>query len=111
MGLATASAAASKGAVVTIASSNRERLNAALATLPDTCDGFAVDLRNEADVAALFSNVRELDHLVVTAGDTTARRMLTETALGEARQLFEVRFWGAVAAVRHAVPRFRVRGS
>ena len=38
-------------------------------------------------------------------------RPLADLSLDEARQLFEVRFWGAVAAVRHAAPRIRPGGS
>ena len=67
MGLATARAAAAAGAAVTIASSDQGRLDAALAGLPGTCDGDVADTRSEADLAALFARVGELDHLVYTA--------------------------------------------
>jgi NAD(P)-dependent dehydrogenase (short-subunit alcohol dehydrogenase family) len=111
MGLATARAAAAAGAAVTIASSSQERLKAALAELPDTCDGTTVDTRDEASVAALFTRVGQLDHLVYTAGDTVRPQPLADLPLDDARQLFEVRFWGAVAAVKHAAPRMRPTGS
>ena len=39
------------------------------------------------------------------------QRALSDLPLDEARQLFEVRFWGAVAAVKHAAPRLRPGGS
>jgi NAD(P)-dependent dehydrogenase (short-subunit alcohol dehydrogenase family) len=111
MGLATAHAAAAAGASVTIASSHRERLDAALAELPDTCDGFVTDTRAEADVAALFERVGTLDHLVYTAGDALDRRPLQDLPLDEARHLFDVRFWGVIAAVKHAAPRIKPGGS
>lgn len=111
MGLATARAAAEAGAVVTIASSSRQRLDAALAELPDTCDGVVADARDEAEVSALLERVGTLDHLVYTAGDAPDQRPLPDLPLDEARRLFDVRFWGAVAAVTHAAPRIGPGGS
>jgi NAD(P)-dependent dehydrogenase (short-subunit alcohol dehydrogenase family) len=111
MGLATARAAAAAGAAVTIASSDQGRLDTALAGLPDGCDGAVADTRSEADLAALFARAGDLDHLVYTAGDALRPRALKDLPLDEARQLFEVRFWGAVAAVKHAAPRIRPGGS
>jgi len=111
MGLATAHAAAAAGAAVTIASGSQARLDRALAGLPGTCDGAVADARSETDLAALFSRVGELDHLVYTAADPPGRHPLRDTSLDAARQLFEVRFWGAIAAVKHAAPRIRAGGS
>jgi NAD(P)-dependent dehydrogenase (short-subunit alcohol dehydrogenase family) len=111
MGLATAAAATAAGAAVTIASSDKIRLDTALAALPAGCAGAVIDTRSEASVAEAFSRIGELDHLVYTAGDAVAPRPLTQVTMEEARQLLEVRFWGAVAAVRHAAPRIRAGGS
>ncbi|WP_275290651.1 SDR family oxidoreductase [Amycolatopsis sp. La24] len=111
MGLATARAAAEAGAAVTIAASGKERLDAALAELPDTCEGFVTDVRDEANVAALFEHVGSLDHLVYTAGDTLDQRPWTELPLETVQSLFYVRFWGVVSAVKHAAPRIRPGGS
>ncbi|WP_335981750.1 SDR family oxidoreductase [Streptomyces sp. CA2R106] len=111
MGLATARAAAAAGAAVTIASSSQARIDAALAELPDTCDGAAVDIRDEAAVADLFARVGGLDHLVYTAGDAVRPQPLADLPLDEARKLLDVRFWGTVAAVKHAAPRIRPGGS
>jgi NAD(P)-dependent dehydrogenase (short-subunit alcohol dehydrogenase family) len=111
MGLATAAAAATAGAVVTIASSDQSRLDTALAALPAGCAGAVIDTRSETSVAEALDRIGELDHLVYTAGDRVTPRPLTEVTPEEGRQLFEVRFWGAVAAVRHAAPRIRPGGS
>src|SRR5579875_1357071 len=104
IGLATAQAAASAGAAVTIASRSPERLDAALAELPDGCAAEAVDSHDEDGTAALFERVGELDHLVYTAGgplDPKVQGPLADIALAAARDVFEARFWGAVAAVKH----------
>jgi NAD(P)-dependent dehydrogenase (short-subunit alcohol dehydrogenase family) len=113
MGLATAHAAAAAGAAVTIVSSDLERLNTALAGLPRTCDGVAADTRSEADIATLFAQCGELDHLVYTAAgaDGPGQHALKDLSLDEARQLFEVRLWGAIAAVKYAAPHIRPGGS
>jgi NAD(P)-dependent dehydrogenase (short-subunit alcohol dehydrogenase family) len=111
MGLATARAAARAGAAVTIASSDKARLDTALAGLPEGCAGLVADTRSEDDIAALFEHVGQLDHLVFTAGDTMAPQLVAETALAEARQRLDVRFWGAVTAVKHAIPRLSRHGS
>jgi NAD(P)-dependent dehydrogenase (short-subunit alcohol dehydrogenase family) len=111
MGLATAAGAAAAGAKVTIGSSSQSKLDAALGTLPDGCDGVVVDARSEASVAEALAGVGELDHLVYTAGDSVAPRPLEQVSMEEARSLFDVRFWGAVAAVKHAAPRIRAGGS
>jgi NAD(P)-dependent dehydrogenase (short-subunit alcohol dehydrogenase family) len=111
MGLATATAAAAAGAAVTIASSDKSRLETALAALPAGCAGVVIDTRSETSVAEALGRIGELDHLVYTAGDRVTPQRLAEVTPEEARQLFEVRFWGAVAAVRHAAPRIRPGGS
>ena len=102
MGLATAQAAARDGAAVTVVSSSPERVDAAVAELPEGCDGAVLDVRDEDAVAALFERVGELDHLVLTAGDAFTPRPLTEVSLAEARAVLDVRFWGAVAVLMHA---------
>ncbi|MGW7536319.1 SDR family oxidoreductase [Amycolatopsis sp. NPDC054798] len=111
MGLATARAAAEAGASVTIASSGKQRLDAALAELPDSCEGFVTDVRDEANIAALFEHVGALDHLVYTAGDALDQRPLADLSLDAAMSRSDVRYWGVVAAVKHAAPRFRPGGS
>lgn len=114
IGLATARLAAAAGAAVTIASRSPERLSAALAELPDDCAAEVVDSNDEDGIAALVERVGELDHLVYTAGgplDPKAQGPLTGISLNAARDVFEARFWGAVAAVKHAAPRIRPGGS
>lgn len=111
IGLATARTAAREGAEVTIASSSRERIAAALTELPDNCSGEVVDVRNEKEIAALFERVGEIDHVVFTAGDAFTPRPLADLALSDARAVFDVRFWGAVTVTKYAAPRVQSGGS
>lgn len=111
MGLTTARAAALEGAVVTIASSRRDKVDAALSALPDGIAGEVLDIRDESAVATLFERVGELDHLVITAGDAFTPSPLADLTLDDARSVMEVRFWGAVTAIKHAAPRIQPEGS
>lgn len=111
MGLATAQAAAAAGAHVTIASSRRERVDAALRELPAGAAGAVVDVRDEAQVVAALDQVGEFDHLVFTAGDDFTPRPLADIDLAEARATLETRFWGAVTTIKHALPGLRSTGS
>jgi NAD(P)-dependent dehydrogenase (short-subunit alcohol dehydrogenase family) len=111
MGLATARAAALEGAAVTIASSSTERVDAALAELPEGCAGAVLDVRDQAQIAALFEQIGALDHVVFTAGDAFTPRPLVDLGLDDARAAFDVRFWGAVTVAKYAAPRIRPGGS
>jgi NAD(P)-dependent dehydrogenase (short-subunit alcohol dehydrogenase family) len=111
IGLAVAQAAARQGAEIVIASSNRARLDAALATLPKTAVGHALDLRDEAAMQALFGEIGPFDHLVYTAGEALQLGALAETDLAQARAFFDLRYWGAYAAAKHGSGRIRPGGS
>jgi NAD(P)-dependent dehydrogenase (short-subunit alcohol dehydrogenase family) len=111
IGLAIAKAAAAQGAELTIISSNRQRIDNALAELPANSTGFAVDLGNEQQVSALFTKLRQLDHLVYTAGESLQLTNIEDTAIDDARQFFNLRYWGAFTAVKYAAPHINEGGS
>jgi NAD(P)-dependent dehydrogenase (short-subunit alcohol dehydrogenase family) len=104
IGFAVAQAAQDQGAAVIVASSSEQNVEAALKRLGKGAHGVAVDVRNEADVAAFFLKLGAFDHLAYTAGDWVPLRTggtLPEIDIGGANAVFTVRFWGAVAAVKH----------
>jgi NAD(P)-dependent dehydrogenase (short-subunit alcohol dehydrogenase family) len=111
IGLATAQLAAAAGATVVVASSNPERVDAALATLPVDGEGYALDLRREEEIRDLFERIGRFDHLAYTAGESLPLGSIAATDLESARRALEIRFWGAYAAVKHAAPRLRPGGS
>jgi NAD(P)-dependent dehydrogenase (short-subunit alcohol dehydrogenase family) len=100
-----------EGAAVVVASSRKEKVARALAALPDGAEGHALDLSDEAQVGALFARIGALDHLVYTAGEALQLGELDATALAQARQAFELRYWGALAAVKHGSHSIRAGGS
>jgi NAD(P)-dependent dehydrogenase (short-subunit alcohol dehydrogenase family) len=111
IGLATAELAAAEGATVVVASSNPERVDAALANLPINAEGYALDLRREEEIRDLFERLGRFDHLAYTAGESLPLGPIGTTNLDTARLALEIRFWGAYAAVKHAAPRLRPGGS
>ncbi|PJJ59926.1 SDR family oxidoreductase [Hymenobacter chitinivorans] len=111
IGLATAQLAAAVGAQVVIVSSNQPRLEAALQSLPGASTGHLADLTQEAQLHALFERIGAFDHLVFTAGESLLLGELVQTDLSLIRRAFELRYYGALAAVKHAQPYVRPGGS
>ncbi|MFG2076265.1 NAD(P)-dependent dehydrogenase, short-chain alcohol dehydrogenase family [Nonomuraea maritima] len=111
IGLATAQAAARQGAVVTVASSRQASVDHALTLLPGQCSGHVVDLTDARAVGRLFESVGEFSHLVYTAGEPLALMPVDTLDLDAARTFFELRYFGALGAVRAALPYLRRDGS
>lgn len=107
-GLATARAAAQQGAQVVIASRSQGNVDRALAELPSGVTGATVDVTKEESLDRFFASIDGLDHLVVTAGDTMPA---FQPNLEQARQAFEVRFWGVYLSAKAAAPHIRPGGS
>lgn len=103
IGFAVAELALAQGAEVVVGSSSRANVDAAIARLAGAT-GLAVNLRGEASVAGFFEEVGPFDHLALTAGDwgTPMTMPCREVDLERASGLMAVRFWGALAAAKHA---------
>jgi NAD(P)-dependent dehydrogenase (short-subunit alcohol dehydrogenase family) len=111
IGLATARAAADDGAEVVVTSSQKDKVAAAVASLGGRVTGEVANLVDEAQTRDLFERIGALDHLVFTAGESLTLGPLASTDLGAIRKAFELRLFGAMAAVKHAAPRIRPGGS
>jgi NAD(P)-dependent dehydrogenase (short-subunit alcohol dehydrogenase family) len=112
IGLAVAQGALADGAAVVVGSSTADKVSAVKDKLPGA-EAFAVDVRDEASVAAFFERTGEFDHLVFTAGDwgRFGGGPIESLDIAGAASLFAVRFWGAITAVKHAHKRMREGGS
>src|SRR5918994_6787622 len=116
IGLATARRAAERGARVVLCSRNEAELAETTAQIRQS-GGSAVavvaDVSNQDDVERLAARALEefgsLDTWVNNAGVSFYGR-LTEVAIEDMRQLFEVNFWGMVHGTRAAVPQLRRNG-
>jgi NAD(P)-dependent dehydrogenase (short-subunit alcohol dehydrogenase family) len=114
IGFAIAEGAQADGAEVVVGSSQPANVEAAVGRLGNRASGHAVDVRDEASIAAFFETVGPFDHLAFTAGDwgpMRTPRPLAETDLEAAKDLAVVRYWGAIAAVKHAMKTITAGGS
>ncbi|MFM0644922.1 SDR family oxidoreductase [Paraburkholderia bryophila] len=111
IGLATARAALAMGASVIVVSSSAKRVADAVSELGERASGYAVDLSDQSDVRALFEQLGPFDHLVYSAGDALQTGPLAGMDLDTVRRVFDVRVFGAIAAVKHATPYLRPGGS
>lgn len=111
IGLATAKAAAGEGVTVVIVSSNQQRIDNALQQLPANSLGFAVNLADEQQVKVFFKKFGAFDHLIYTAGESLKLVKIADVALSDARQFFNLRYWGAFMAVKYASPYINAGGS
>lgn len=103
IGLAVAGAALADGAKVVVASSNQANVDTAVKELGSGASGAALDVKNEGDLKRFFGDVGSFDHLVYTAGDWGPRGSVAfaDIDLAAAANAFTIRFWGALAAIKH----------
>ena len=102
IGFAVAEVAQEQGASVVLGSSKEANVQAASKRL-QAAKGYAVDLRDEGSVRDFFKQVGTFDHLAITAGDWGGPMFVSiqDLDLKQAQELLAVRFWGALAAVKH----------
>jgi len=111
IGLATAQASGKQGASIVIASSQRARVDDALATLPVGAQGHVLNLTDEQAVKAFFVALGSFDHLVFTAGETLKLGRLVDTDIAVAKDFFRLRYWGAYMAAKYGCSHIRAGGS
>jgi NAD(P)-dependent dehydrogenase (short-subunit alcohol dehydrogenase family) len=111
IGYAVAEYALEEGAQVVIGSSHAGRVEAAVAALGSNAQGHALDLTDEHAIEAFFSATGSFDHLVFTAGDSLRLGEIAATDLSQARRAFDIRYWGALAAVKYGAPHIAAGGS
>lgn len=110
LGFAVALAALDQGAHITVASSQKVKVDRALARLreaspnhPTTIQAFVCDLSQpselEGNLAALFeaaTSTAKLDHIVLTAGDAVPIKPIADTSVPEMLAAAHVRCLGAL---------------
>lgn len=113
IGFAVAEAAIAEGATVTIVSSRAERVARAVERLGGGANGLVADAKDETALAAALERAGPQDHLAFTAGDWDVMGAVPTSTLDlkAAERVFAVRFWGAIAATKHVLPRISPGGS
>jgi len=111
IGFATALAAQAQGAQVVVSSSKKEKVDTAIAALGSGVNGLVADLSNAESVERLFKEIGHFDHLVYTAGERLLFGNIDSIEMNAVRKAFDVRMFGAMAAVKAALPYIRQGGS
>ncbi|MBE9463372.1 SDR family oxidoreductase [Dyadobacter subterraneus] len=111
LGFATAQAAAKEGAKVVVASSRGSSVDNALLQLPSDAEGYMLDLSSEKAIISFFNSIGEFDHLVYTAGEAIQLINLDDLEIDNARNYFNLRYWGAVMAVKYGSKFIKPGGS
>ncbi|WP_020063251.1 SDR family oxidoreductase [Bacillus sp. 123MFChir2] len=110
IGLETARLALMHGSEVIIASRSEEKLRRAKDQLGGNVTIHVLDTTQEQQVQSFFKQVGTIDHLVVTAAETSGGSFIdTDTAV--ARQLFENKFWGQFYAAKYGAKNIADNGS
>jgi len=100
IGLATARAAVARGAIVTVTSRSADRAARGAREIGSGARGEVADLAKEEETRALFERIGAFDHFVYTAGDELVLSPVAQLDLAAGRHAFEVRVFGALAAVK-----------
>ncbi|MFB0829951.1 SDR family oxidoreductase [Brevibacillus laterosporus] len=110
IGLETAKLALAEGADVVIASRSEEKLQKAKTKLGGKGTTYTLDITQEKQVQSFFQQIGTLDHLVITAAETSGGSFL-EMDVDQARQLFDHKFWGQYYAAKYGTPHIATNGS
>lgn len=85
------------GAIVTVISSDKSRVDDAVERLASpNVSGRAGDVRDEESFAKLLRSLAPLDHVIFSGVDKIIRGSLADADLDDAKHLFGVKFWGSV---------------
>jgi NAD(P)-dependent dehydrogenase (short-subunit alcohol dehydrogenase family) len=113
IGLGVAAAALDNDAEIVIVGRSSAKLRTAAGSLDAErrLRTFAADVTNETELARLFDEVGDFDHLVSTAGTPPPNDPIGNTNLEIARQFIDNKLVGAIALAKHASRTLRKGGS
>ena len=110
IGLATAKAAAARGAQVVIGGRHYDKLEKAKQEIGGAVEGLTLDVSDEGEIKAFFEWVGKFDHLA-TPGSTIHGGPFLSLDSASARADFQSKFWGQYLAAKYGAPRLRPGGS
>lgn len=111
IGLATAKAAASAGAVVVITGRDPEKLRRAISELPGTAEGAPVDATSPDALNDFYRNLGPFDHLVLAVSGKVGGGPFKSLGVSVLRQAFEAKFFAYFVAVQAGLQTLRKDGS
>jgi len=97
IGFGAARAFLDAGSKVVVVSSNQDRVNDAIKRLSSpNVSGVVGNVRDEDAFVEVLKGLAPIDHLVFSGVETIIRGSLEDLDLDKAKDLFSVKFWGAV---------------
>lgn len=111
MGLAAAKLCASKGAQITIAARDREKLARAADEIGQACRYAVLDMTDQKGVETFFTGFAELDHLLLVGAGRPAWGPLPEVTAEALLSAFQTKLLGYFSCARHAAPIMSANGS
>lgn len=110
IGLAAAKLILAQGGEVIIASRSSEKLEKARMELGGQVKTHVLDIAKEEQVKLFFKNVGAIDHLVVTAAETSGGAfLLSDTEMD--KKMFDNKFWGQYYAAKYGAKNISPEGS
>lgn len=110
IGLAAAKLMLAQGAKVIIASRSAVKLEKAEKELGQKVVSQVVDISKEEQVKSFFAALGNIDHLIVTAAETSGGAFLTSDSTSDQR-MFENKLWGQYYAAKYGAPFIAADGS
>ena len=110
LGLGIAKECARNEAQVIIASRSKEKLAQSAHEIGNATEYYVVDVSSEASITDLFERVGDIDHLVITSGFVTGKQF-DELSEKDARDDFEINFWGKFNTSKHGAKHINKGGS
>jgi NAD(P)-dependent dehydrogenase (short-subunit alcohol dehydrogenase family) len=111
IGFEVAKQAGALGANLVVVSSQKDRVQQAVTVLGGKAEGYTLNVLDELLVSRFFEQLGSFDHLVYTAGDTLHLTELANADIAQAKRAFDLRYWGMIAAVKHASGHINKGGS
>jgi len=110
LGLGIAKECAKNEAQVTIASRSNKNLQSSVSEIGDKTEYHVVDILSVKSIISLFESIGHIDHLVVTSGFVTGKQF-DDLSEEDARNDFEINFWGKFNVTKCASKYLNKRGS
>ena len=109
IGLATAKAAAARGAQVVIGARHYDQMERAKKEIGGAVEGLTLDVSDEGEIRAFFEWAGRFDHLT-TPGSSIHGGPFLSLDVGAARADFQSKFWGQYLAAKYGAPTTEARG-
>jgi NAD(P)-dependent dehydrogenase (short-subunit alcohol dehydrogenase family) len=111
IGLATARLIAAHGFKVTITGRDKDRLDAARASLKGDVHGRVMDAANADLLPALFKDIGAIDHLVLALGSGKGAGPFASVSIADVKAGFDEKVFPHFACAQAAIPTLRKDGS